>query len=152
PVAVDRVKTHPRFKYFPSAGEDTLQSFLGVPLIDSGVLQGVLVVQTVEPRVFSEEDIRALTLAGREVAPIVIEDRALDRFIAPAQEKLWSLARNLWWSWDQDSTSLFRDLDPVRWRELNHNPVSLLNEIPLNKLEKRAGELVLHGRFNYAYR
>jgi starch phosphorylase len=58
----------------------------------------------------------------------------------------------LWWSWDQDSTSLFRDLDPVRWRELNHNPISLLSEIPLAKLERRAGELVLHGRINYAYR
>src|SRR4029079_716823 len=33
PVAVDQVKTHPRFKYFREAGEDSYQSFLGVPLI-----------------------------------------------------------------------------------------------------------------------
>src|ERR1700722_4125778 len=39
PVAVERVKTHPRFKYFQEAGEDDLQSFLGVPLIDRGDLQ-----------------------------------------------------------------------------------------------------------------
>src|SRR5450755_1813841 len=52
PVAVDQVKNHPRFKYFKEAGEDAFQSFLGVPLIDRGVLQGVLVVQTVAPRVF----------------------------------------------------------------------------------------------------
>ena len=32
PVAVDQVKTHPRFKYFREAGEDAYQSFLGVPL------------------------------------------------------------------------------------------------------------------------
>ena len=51
PVAVEQVKKHPRFKYFSEAGEDAYQSFLGVPLIDRGVLQGVLVVQTVEPRV-----------------------------------------------------------------------------------------------------
>jgi starch phosphorylase len=82
----------------------------------------------------------------------VSEARTLDRFIAPAQERLWSLARNLWWSWDNESTSLFRDLDPVRWRQLNHNPIALLNEIPLSTLERRAGELVLHGRINYAYR
>ena len=36
--------------------------------------------------------------------------------------------------------------------QLNHNPISLLTEIPLAKLERRAGELVLHGRINYAYR
>src|ERR1700731_1586697 len=52
-VAVSQVKNHPRFKYFRDAGEDAYQSFLGVPLIDRGILQGVLVVQTVEARVFS---------------------------------------------------------------------------------------------------
>jgi len=46
----------------------------------------------------------------------VNEVRTLDRLIAPAQERLWALARNVWWSWDHDTSSLFRDLDPVRWR------------------------------------
>src|ERR1700733_14962677 len=55
PVAVEQARNHPRFKYFVEAGEDAYSSFLGVPLIDRGVLQGVLVVQTVEPRVFPEE-------------------------------------------------------------------------------------------------
>ena len=152
PVAVEQVKKHPRFKYFSEAGEDAYQSFLGVPLIDRGVLQGVLVVQTVEPRVFHESEIQMLTEAAAQVAPVVSEARTLDRFIAPVQERLWALARNLWSSWDHDSTSLFLDLDPVRWRQLNQNPVSLLAELPLAKLERRAAELVLHSRINYAYR
>jgi len=152
PVAVEQALTHPRFKYFPEAGEYDYQSFLGVPLIDRGVLQGVLVVQTVEPRVFREDEIHMLAEAAAQVAPVVSEARTLDRFIAPAQERLWSLARNLWWSWDHDAGSLFRDLDPIRWRILNQNPVSLLAEFPLAKLERRATELVLHSRINYAYR
>ena len=152
PVAVAQVKSHPRFKYFREAGEDAYQSFLGVPLIDRGVLQGVLVVQTVEARTFREDEIRMAVEAAAQVAPVVSEARTLDRFIAPTQERLWSLARNLWWSWDDESVSLFRDLDPVRWRELNHNPVSLLAEIPLARIERRARELVLHSRINYAYR
>ena len=152
PVAVERAKDHPRFKYFHEAGEDAYQSFVGVPLIDRGVLQGVLVVQTTEARVFREDEIQMLAKAAAEVAPVVSEARTLDRFIAPAQERLWSLAHNVWWSWDHDSTSLFRDLDPVRWRELNHNPVSMLSEIPFAEIERRAGELVLHSRINYAYR
>ncbi|MGA7474045.1 MAG: alpha-glucan family phosphorylase [Candidatus Sulfotelmatobacter sp.] len=152
PVAVEQAHTHPRFKYFQEAGEDDYQSFLGVPLIDRGVLQGVLVVQTMEPRLFREDEIQMLTEAAAQVAPVVSEARTLDRFIAPAQERLWSLARNLWWSWDHDTASLFRDLDPVRWRQLNQNPVSLLAELPLAKLERRAAELVLHSRINYAYR
>ncbi len=152
PVAVEQVKSHPRFKYFSEAGEDAYQSFLGVPLIDRGVLQGVLVVQTVEARVFPEDEIRLLTEAAKRVAPVVSEARTLDRFIAPVQERLWALARNLWWSWDNDSAALFRDLDPSRWRQLNHSPVALLNEYPLDKLEARAAELILHSRINYAYR
>src|ERR1700739_5001577 len=151
-VAVSQVKNHPRFKYFRDAGEDAYQSFLGVPLIERGILQGVLVVQTIEARVFSAEEIRMLTEAATQVAPVVSEARTLDRFIAPLQERLWALARNLWWSWDHNSSSLFLDLDPARWSELNHNPIALLNEIPLAKLETRATELMLHSRVNYAYR
>jgi len=30
------------------------------------------------------------------VAPVVSEARNLDRFIAPVEERLWALARNLW--------------------------------------------------------
>ena len=152
PVAVEQASRHPRFKYFPEAGEDACQSFLGVPLIDRGVLQGVIVLQTSTPRTFDEAEIQTFTAAAAQVAPIVSEARSLDRFIAPSQEKLWGLARNLWWSWDQESTALFRDLDPARWRAINHNSVALLNATPLETLEQRAGELVLHGRINYAYR
>src|SRR5271170_6035022 len=152
PVPVVQAHTHPRFKYFPEAGEDEYHSFLGVPLIHRGVLQGVLVVQTIEPRLFSHDEIQMLTEAAAQVAPVVSEARTLDRFIAPAQERLWALARNLWWSWGHDAGALFRDLDPLRWRQLNQNPVSLLAEFPLAKLEARAAELVLHSRINYAYR
>ncbi len=152
PVAEEQARKHPRFKYFSEAGEDAYQSFLGVPLIDRGVLQGVLVVQTITPRAFRDDEVRMLTEAAAQVAPVVSEARTLDRFIAPAQERLWALARNLWWCWDHDTSSLFRDLDPVRWRQLNHNPVALLSEIPLSVMERRARELVLHSRINYAYR
>src|ERR1017187_8759963 len=152
PVAVRDVESHPRFKYFKESGEEIYHSFLGAPLIDHGILQGVLVVQTKDPRTFREDEIRMLVEAANEVAPVVSEARTLDRFIGPAQERLWSLARNLWWSWDQDCVALFRDLNPTRWRQLNQNPISLLGEIPLEELERRATELVLHSRINYCYR
>jgi len=151
-VSVEDATKHPRFKYFKESGEEEYHSFLGVPLIDRGILQGVLVVQTKETRVFHEEEIRMLTEAANQVAPVVSEARTLDRFIAPAQERLWALARNLWWSWDHDCIALFRDLNPTRWRQLNQNPISLLSEIPLGEIERRATELVLHSRINYVYR
>jgi starch phosphorylase len=152
PVAVEDATRHPRFKFFKDSGEEEYHSFLGVPLIDRGVLQGVLVVQTKEARVFREDEIRMLTEAANQVAPVVSEARTLDRFIGPAQERLWALARNIWWSWDHDCISLFRDLNPTRWRELNQNPISLLSEMKFGEIERRATELVLHSRINYVYR
>ena len=152
PVAVEDASNHPRFKYFKESGEEVYHSFLGVPLIDRGILQGVLVVQTKEPRIFRENEIRMLAEAANQVAPVVSEARTLDRFIAPTQERLWSVARNLCWSWDYDCISLFRDLNPTRWWQLNQNPIALLNEIPLGEIERRATELGLHSRINYVYR
>src|SRR5579864_8362280 len=67
PVAVEQVKNHPRFKYFTEAGEDAYQSFLGVPLVDRGVLQGVLVVQTKDARVFDEDEVAMLVEAAAGV-------------------------------------------------------------------------------------
>src|SRR5205814_714554 len=123
-----------------------------LPLIDCGVLQGVLIVQTKEARVFHEDEIRMLVKAAAQVAPVVGEARTLDRFVAPTLDRLWSLARNLWWSWDHDSASLFHELDPVRFSQINHNPVLLLGEIPLDDIQRRSQQLMLHGRINYAYR
>src|SRR5437870_2730704 len=152
PQVVADATTHPRFKYFREAGEDAYHSFLGVPIVDRGLLQGVLVVQTEEPRVFSQDDVRMLVMAGAQLAPIVSEARTLGQFVAPAHQRLCALAQNLWWSWDTETTSLFRELDPVRWREFDNNPVALLQQIPIDRLEERASQLALHSRINYAYR
>lgn len=67
-------------------------------------------------------------------------------------DKCNSLANNLWWSWHPDVVSLFRDLDPVRWRQLDHNPVAMLAEITPDQLAERASEMVLYTRINQAYR
>lgn len=67
-------------------------------------------------------------------------------------DKCQALARNLWWSWHPEVVSLFRDLDPIRWRQLDHNPIALLNEFTPERLESRAAEMVLLSRIHHAYR
>ena len=67
-------------------------------------------------------------------------------------EKCVALARNLWWSWHPEVINLFRELDPIRWRQLDHNPIALLAEFTPERLEMRSGELVLYSRINHAYR
>ena len=71
PVMVDDAFQHPRFKYFPEAGEDPYHSFLGVPLVEAGAVQGVLVVQTLDPRAFSSGEARMLVTVAAQIAPLV---------------------------------------------------------------------------------
>jgi len=66
--------------------------------------------------------------------------------------KCQALAGNLWWSWHPEVADLFRELDPIRFRQLDHNPIALLAEFTPERLEARAAELVLHSRINHAYR
>jgi len=67
-------------------------------------------------------------------------------------DKCFSLARNLWWSWHPEVVNLFRDLDPVRWRQLDHNPIALLSEMSHDQVAQRASEMVLYTRINQAHR
>jgi starch phosphorylase len=67
-------------------------------------------------------------------------------------DRLQVLAGNLWWTWQPEVVALFRELDPIRWRELDHNPMALLAEFTPERLEQRADELVLRSPINYAYR
>src|SRR5213593_1360417 len=67
-------------------------------------------------------------------------------------DKCVALARNLWWTWHPEVINLFRDLDPIRWRQLDHNPIALLAEFTSERLEARATEMVLYSRINHAFR
>ncbi|HEV3022906.1 MAG TPA: alpha-glucan family phosphorylase, partial [Pirellulales bacterium] len=67
-------------------------------------------------------------------------------------DKCLALANNLWWSWQPEVVNLFRDLDPIRWRQVDHNPIALLSEFTPERLDMRAAELVLYSRINHAYR
>ncbi|MDR4507781.1 MAG: alpha-glucan family phosphorylase [Candidatus Brocadiaceae bacterium] len=65
--------------------------------------------------------------------------------------KLRNIAKNLWWTWQPDAISLFRDIDPSLWRQVNHNPVAFLSEISPKKIEQRALELASESRISYIF-
>jgi signal transduction protein with GAF and PtsI domain len=67
----DEAMQHPQFKYFPEAGEEPYESFLGVPIGWKSQLEGVLVVQTIEAREYTSAEIRMLSLAADLMAPAV---------------------------------------------------------------------------------
>jgi starch phosphorylase len=67
-------------------------------------------------------------------------------------EKLRELGRNLWWVWQPNVVGLFRELDAALWRKVDHNPVEFLKHVAPDQLLKRADEMALDSRIDYAFR
>jgi starch phosphorylase len=66
-------------------------------------------------------------------------------------EKLSELARNIWWVWNYEATELFRDLDPELWKEVDGNPVLLLERMSFEKLEEISKDKVILRRLDEVY-
>src|SRR5260221_10969028 len=47
------------------------------------------------------------------------------------------LARNLWWTWDQEAQDIFQELSPRGWQNLYHNAVAILHEVSDYELRVR---------------
>lgn len=47
------------------------------------------------------------------------------------------LARNLWWTWDQEAQEIFQELSPRGWQNLYHNAVAVLHEVSDYELRVR---------------
>src|ERR1043165_8957959 len=50
------------------------------------------------------------------------------------------LARNLWWTWNQEAQDLFAELSPRGWQNLYHNAVAILHEVSERELRARLQE------------
>lgn len=47
------------------------------------------------------------------------------------------LARNLWWTWDQQAQEVFQELSPRGWQNMFHNAVAILREVSESELRAR---------------
>ncbi|HEX9116883.1 MAG TPA: alpha-glucan family phosphorylase, partial [Anaerolineae bacterium] len=61
--------------------------------------------------------------------------------------RLTELAYNLWWSWHPEAQSLFREIDPELWRQVNHNPVKFLRRVSQQKLDRVANDAAYLARY-----
>jgi glycogen phosphorylase len=51
--------------------------------------------------------------------------------------RLRQLARNLWWTWNQECQEIFQELSPRGWQDLYHNAVAVLQDISEYELRMR---------------
>lgn len=71
PLNIADAPAHPRFSYRPETGEDPFNAFLGVPIIRSERVFGVLVVQNRASRVYGEDEVEALQTIAMVLAEMV---------------------------------------------------------------------------------
>ena len=71
PLALADAKSHPSFAYRPETGEEIYQSLMGVPILRGGRTVGVLAVQNVLGRQYTDEEIEALQTVAMVLAELV---------------------------------------------------------------------------------
>ena len=71
PLSLSDAQSHPAFSYRPETGEEAYHAFLGVPLLRAGNTLGVLVVQNLTYRVYSEEEIEALQTTAMVLSEMI---------------------------------------------------------------------------------
>ena len=71
PLNLSDAQAHPNFAYRAETGEDIYQSLLGAPVMRSGRVIGVLIVQNRTSRQYSEEEVEALQTVAMVLAELV---------------------------------------------------------------------------------
>jgi phosphotransferase system enzyme I (PtsP) len=78
PLVTAEAPLHPSFAYRPETGEDPLHSFLGVPLVRSARTLGVLVLQNLVSRRYTDEEVGAAQAVATLLAEIAASGELFD--------------------------------------------------------------------------
>jgi len=85
PLSLDDAPTHPGFAYKPETGEESYNSFLGVPVLRAGQTLGVLVVQNAERRHYGEDEVEAMLTTATILAEMIATSD-FDNLIKPGSD------------------------------------------------------------------
>lgn len=79
PLALADAQQHPRFVYRPETGEEIYTSFMGVPILGGGRALGVLAIQNVDRRQYTDEEIEVLQTVAMVLAELVASGELVSR-------------------------------------------------------------------------
>lgn len=79
PLVLSDVKSHTSFKLIPQADEEKLTSFLAVPLNRRGKVIGVLTLQTLKKRLFTNEEVEILQTIAMVLAEMIVAGELINR-------------------------------------------------------------------------
>ena len=78
PLNLLEAQQHPKFAYKPETGEEAYHSFVGVPILYNHRVIGVLVVQSVDPRIYSDDQVEILQTIAMVLAELAIANQVVD--------------------------------------------------------------------------
>lgn len=76
---------HPKFAYRPETGEEMYHAFVGVPILYSHKVIGVLVVQSKSSRMYSDELVEILHTVAMVTAELVMATKEVDLYAVAGQ-------------------------------------------------------------------
>ena len=79
PLSLSEAQNHPNFAFRPETGEERFHSFLGVPVLRSGRVVGVLAVQNVKQRHYADEEVETLQTVAMVLAEMVASGELIER-------------------------------------------------------------------------
>lgn len=150
--------SHPNFKYLPDIGEDEYKSFLGVPIINQGLLLGILVIQSKNKQLFGDQEESFMITLGAQIGSFIarskrensVEDDVLQRVKGQASTGNLAIAKALVWqpNISIDDVKVQKCDDPMLQVELFHQAMFQL-QIEMDraalKMQEQAQNSVVSG-------
>jgi phosphotransferase system enzyme I (PtsP) len=132
PLALADAQHHPQFAYRPETGEEAYQSLMGVPILRSGRVLGVLAVQNRTRRHYTEEEVETLETVAMVVAELIASGELVGPDELAPEEGIAVFATRL------DGTTLAPGL--AKGVAVLHQPditiTQLVAEDPLKEIER----------------
>ncbi|MFK5892839.1 MAG: phosphoenolpyruvate--protein phosphotransferase [Pseudomonadota bacterium] len=82
PVNLDNALEHPRFKLFEHLDEAQYHGFSGIPIISHKKVLGVLVVQSIEKKAFSADEVNFLLTIAAQLSSAILHAQAIEHLPA----------------------------------------------------------------------
>jgi len=78
PLNLADAGSHPKFEYRPETGEEVYSSFVGVPILQSGKVIGVLVVQSKKAQEYSADQVEVLQTVAMVLSELAISGQLVN--------------------------------------------------------------------------
>ncbi len=90
---------------------------------------------------------------GQLVSQTPMWKKALVKPNLPTSLKpLAELANNLWWTWNFEAAIMFKSVNPVLWKEMEYNPISLIESLNIDQIKALEENAVFMDRMNKVHK